>query len=40
VNGRTKKGGKLEVQTKFRTWVVIYKNGAQVPVEHKLTKIA
>jgi hypothetical protein len=35
-----KRAANQKFKTKFSTWVVTYRNGAQVLVEHRVTKIA
>ena len=34
------KAANQKFKTKFSSWVVTYKNGSQVLVEHRVTKIA
>ncbi len=35
-----KRAATQNFKTKFSSWIVTYKNGAQVLVEHRVTKIA
>ncbi len=36
----SKRAANQKFKTKFSSWTVTYKNGAQVLVEHRVTKIA